>query len=210
VLDLFEVLRCEDDGASTFAHLRGDLPEPSALARVERGRRLVEEQHVGLGEERDREIEPLLVSSREVRGQPTVVGEVEEPDESVCGLNRIGDSLEAGEELEVLPGRETRVMGRTLRYPPDLGTGVVLAPPDQLSLTRRERAGEDREQGRLAGAVGPDESDRFRGVDVEGRRGERDNPPVTARDTAGAQEYGGQRPPPLASSFPRTASTPRL
>src|SRR4029453_5048055 len=60
-LELLEVLRREDNRAAALTDLGGDLPEQAALARVEGRGRLVEEKHLRRGQERDREVEPLLI-----------------------------------------------------------------------------------------------------------------------------------------------------
>ena len=58
-----------------------ELPQALALARVERRARLVEQQHVGLGEQADRDVHALAVAARErahlVAGALAQVGEVE-------------------------------------------------------------------------------------------------------------------------------------
>ena len=42
-----------------------EVPEPGALARVEAGGRLVEQERRRLGEQADRDVDPLLVASGE-------------------------------------------------------------------------------------------------------------------------------------------------
>ena len=60
-------------------------------------------------------------------------------------------ALEAGEEAQVLLHREPPVERRLLRHPADLAAGEA-----DLALVAADDPGEDREQGRLAGAVGAD------------------------------------------------------
>ena len=61
-LELLVVLRGEHDRAPALRVLHGGLPEPPPLRRVERRGRLVQEQHVGVAEQRDREVQPLAVA----------------------------------------------------------------------------------------------------------------------------------------------------
>jgi hypothetical protein len=88
-----------------LAHLRRHLPEPPALPRVEGGSRFIEEENLGLPDERDREVQPLLVSHGEVGCETTVVGELEDADEAVGNRDGVGHALETREEVEVLPRR---------------------------------------------------------------------------------------------------------
>jgi hypothetical protein len=66
-LGLPHVVGGEDDGGPASARERRDeLPELRALARVQRGARLVEQQHGRVGEQPDRDVHPLLVAAREL------------------------------------------------------------------------------------------------------------------------------------------------
>ena len=158
-LRLGDVVGREDHGRAAAGEAEHELPEALALARVEAGRGLVEQQDRGLGEQPDRDVDPLLVAARE---RPDLVvaplgerGLLEHP------LDRrldVVDLLEAGEQAQVLGHRQAPVERRLLRHPADLArgrwtvAGVGLADP-----------GEDREQGRLAGAVGADHREQLAG-----------------------------------------------
>jgi hypothetical protein len=204
LLDLLEVLRGEHHCPLALPHLARHVPEPAPLSWIEGGCRLVEEENVGPREESNGQVEALLVSRGEMSGQAAVVGQLEYADEAAGPLHRVVDILQAGKELEVLSRREPRVVGGSLRHPADLRAPVIAR--GHVALARLERACEDGEQRGLPGPVRPDQGDGLAGVDVQGRRRERDDAPVAAGDAADAQEHGGQRPPPLASS----ASTPRI
>ena len=98
-----------------------ELPQALALARVEAGRRLVEQQHRGLGEQPDRDVDPLLVAARE--GPDLVVAALAEPGLLEHPLDRrvdVGDALEAGEQAQVLGHGQPPVERRLLRHPADL------------------------------------------------------------------------------------------
>ena len=98
-----------------------ELPEPLALARVEPGRGLVEQQHRGRGEQADRDVDPLLVAARErpdlIVAALAQVGLVEHPLDRALD---VVDLLEAGEQAQVLRDREPPVERRLLRHPADL------------------------------------------------------------------------------------------
>ena len=82
---LFEVLRREDERGA-FAHeLAQQVPEIAASARVETGRRLVEEQHLGRRDEARGEVEPAAHAARErLHELGRLVGEAE-PLEQLVG-----------------------------------------------------------------------------------------------------------------------------
>ena len=71
------VLGDEDDRAAAVPDGPRRLPEPRPLPRVERRGRLVEEEHLRVGEERDREVEALAVADREGRRRAVVRRELE-------------------------------------------------------------------------------------------------------------------------------------
>ena len=145
-----------------------------------------------------RDIEALLVPSRELGGQATVVRKVEQADVPVRDLLRLRDSLELGEELEVLARRKALVVRRLLRDPADLGAAMVDGSGRHGAVARVERAGEDGEQRGLAGAVRPDEREGVSRVHLEARGSEGDDAPVPSRDPVRAEERRFQRPTPLA------------
>ena len=62
---LLDVVRGVDDGRALAREAQDELPQARALARIERGARLVEQQHLGLGEQADRDVHALAVAARE-------------------------------------------------------------------------------------------------------------------------------------------------
>ena len=120
---------------------RGSRPVDGSSSRRTAGRR----------EQADRDVHPLLVTARErsdlIRATIAKARLVEHP------LDRALDVvafLEPGEEAQVLLDREAPVEGRLLRDPADLAGHAHAAG------VRIADAGEDREQGRLAGPVRTD------------------------------------------------------
>ena len=166
VLQILQVLGDEHDRATGVTDTARGLPQPPPLAWVERRGRLVEEQHVRVGEEGDRQIETLPVPDGQRRRRAVVVRELEPLEHQL----RIAGLLEPREELEILPRREPPVVGGPLRHPARAHT---LGPLDR-ALARLHRAGEDREQRRLAGAVRPHQGQGLAPVHLEIGRRQRD------------------------------------
>src|SRR5260370_967291 len=61
-----DVVRREDDARAVLDQLRDEAPQPLALARVERRRRLVEQQHARVGEQPDGDVHALAVAAGEL------------------------------------------------------------------------------------------------------------------------------------------------
>ena len=117
--DLLRVLRREHGRAAVGRDRLDELPDARALRRVERGGRLVEEQHLGLGEERDADVHALLLSRRELTGR--AVGRVDGDAREHPLHRRLGivEPFEPGEEPKVLARGEPPVLRRPLRRPAD-------------------------------------------------------------------------------------------
>ena len=62
---LGDVVGREDDARAGGDARVDELPEPRALARIERRRRLVEQQHRGVGDQADRDVDALAVAAGE-------------------------------------------------------------------------------------------------------------------------------------------------
>src|SRR5207248_3605150 len=108
-----------------------------------------------------------------------------EPHDENAGRTRgLALALEAYEQLRVLASREARVIRRPLRHPADPRMR------HDRAFARRERAREDREQRRLAGAVRADERDRLAGKELEVGGSERFHLAEPARDPQRAHERG--------------------
>ena len=179
---LVEVVGGEEDAAARAAHARDELPEAAAPARVERGGRLVEEQHRRLPEQADREVQPLLVPDGELDRAPLLHVEPDLRESTGDGGARVGEAGQAGEELEVLARGEPAVERRPLRHPAHLRGG------GDAAAARAKRAGQDREQRGLAGAVRAAECDHLAGADLQVGRLEHDAAPEPPGHAAGGEE----------------------
>src|SRR5205085_8101122 len=65
LLGLVEVVRREEDGLPELAEGADHLPRRAPRRRVEARRRLVEEDELGIADERDAEVEAPLLTARE-------------------------------------------------------------------------------------------------------------------------------------------------
>src|SRR5262249_29831111 len=156
-LDLLELLADEQQRDTRLTLGLEPFPEPMTLLGVECRGRLVEQKRIGPAEQRAREVEALAFAHRKGAGEDSVQRQLELVEQPL-GHN-LGPflRLEAREELEILARREACVLRRTLRGPPHRSSLAAL----DYALGGLERTGKQREQGRLAGAVGTDECDRL-------------------------------------------------
>ena len=161
------------------AEVANDRNDVADLGRVESGQHLVEQQQLGLGGERTRKLETLAGGDRQgIGGTIEHIGQAEiaadtvgnrkrgiaRPMMKMCAHQDVLAHRQADKRLHDLEGArdaEARQLVRWLaRY--------LLARIADRSLAGAHETGDDREQGRLAGAVRTDQ----RG-DAAGRRGER-------------------------------------
>ena len=116
-LHLLEVVGREDDGAAARGDAVDDLPDAPPLARVERGGGLVEEEHVGPPEQRDRDVEPLQAADREPARRPVRLLEPDRPEQVPRLHLRLRETLEAGEEPRGSPARRGAGRARAAAAP---------------------------------------------------------------------------------------------
>ena len=126
LVGLGKIVGHEDDGPTPFAEERAQLPaELAAEGRVERGERLVEEQHLGVGREGPAERDALLLTSRQLAGPAARQGRQLEPIEDRGRPARsLGLCPAAEPEPDVLRHGQMREEGVALEHvaePPRLG-----------------------------------------------------------------------------------------
>src|SRR5205823_1446858 len=133
------------------------LPRRTPRGRVEPGRRLVQEEELGVADEREREVEPALLAAGE--GADASGALLLEPDERDHLVDVARPSVVAGEERGVLDDREVRVHRGRLEddadpLAPFLGRvlGIRAEHLDAAAVTTPV-ALEDLDAGRLARAV---------------------------------------------------------
>ena len=156
-LDFGDVVGREHDRRPALGERRDELPQALALPGIERCGWLVEQQHGWLGDQPDGDVDALLVAARELCDLLVAAlaqsGQLEHPTDDRFGIGRV---LEPREQPQVLGHRQLRVERRLLRHPAGLVSG-----PAELALVGLEHAGQNRQQRRLAGTVGPDDSDQL-------------------------------------------------
>ena len=156
------------------------VPELLAKLDVDAGGRLVEDEDRRRMDHRLGDQQPALHAARQ--GAGISVGLVLEPDRAQQ-LDRppVGfrDAVEAGLDLERLARREEGIEQDLLRHDSDRPLGVarilvdVEAPDRGAAAALGDQAGEDVDQGRLAGAVGPEQAENAAARDVQGDAVER-------------------------------------
>lgn len=156
------------------------LPELAARDGIDPRCRLVEQQHRGAVDQGTREGQFLLHAARELAGTPLAEGfdlAVDRGDQIVVFGHRRAE--QRGEEGQILLDRQVGVEreapGHVAHAAAD---GPVVAHDIQaVDLgtpgVRLKQRGQQPEEGRLAGAVGPDESEQFAAADGEAHPVER-------------------------------------
>ncbi len=162
-----------------MAELAEDLVELGAhrraRMRVERGQRLVEQQHRRVARERPRESDPLALAARE-RPCTRAPAQVRDP-EALEQLAHIGVArrAEADVRRHVEVGEE-RVLLEQVAHPPPLGREVDAPARVEPRLARDARPGPrpgssspeiDAQHGRLPRARRPDERERRAVADAQ-------------------------------------------
>ena len=176
-LRLVEVVRGQQDrhlaaGAQACDHVEQLVPD----ARVEADRRLVEEEHLRLREQRTRDLEPAtLAAAVPVDGPVDEVGDPERVRE--LGDPRLRnvrlDSPQAGVDVEVATAGQRAVDDRILEDDAACPPGCERLGRDvEAREARRARRGRDRrrqhpDRGRLACTVGAEQAEDLSGGDLE-------------------------------------------
>ena len=96
------------------------VPELAARLRVDAGGRLVEQQQLGLGQDAGAERQALLPAARQRAGQlRSRPSRPELLDGLARRLGRIGDVVDARDELQILPDGQVLVEAEPLRHVAD-------------------------------------------------------------------------------------------
>src|SRR5215218_851508 len=162
-LRLVEVVRREQDRLAELLQRAHDFPRGAPRRRVEAGRRLVEEDQLGVADQREREVQAAQLTARQrarvricLRGQP---GEVEH----LVDVARGG--VEARPVRDRLAHRDVAVHAGALQDDAHALAQLAGALVGVVAENRHDPARaaavalEDLDRRRLAGAVGPEEAE---------------------------------------------------
>jgi hypothetical protein len=171
-LGLVQVRRGEQDRHALGRQLGQRVPELAPRDGIDAGGRLVEQEDARLGHEGAGQGELLLHAAAQPAGQAP--GEALQAKHGQVALpSRLdvahGDTPQLTHVAKVLGHAEVLVQAERLREVADVRARVPRRPAEQLRLARRRlhHATQDLERRRLAGAVGPDESEDLPGADLE-------------------------------------------
>src|ERR1043166_8465346 len=175
-LRFFHEMRRQDEGLALHRQPAHPLPDQVARLRVEAGGGLVQEKHLRVIHQGAREGEPALHAAGErvdLRALPPgEARELEQRPGARPDLARRQAEVAAVHE-EVLGHREVGVQVVGLRHHPDAQPRLARPPrhrlAEQLDVAgiRRDQAKAQPQRGRLAGAVGPEQTEA-----LPGRHGE--------------------------------------
>ena len=204
VLGLVHVGGRNDDREPLVVERVQDLPELAARNGVDARRRFVEEEKVRARQERRDERELLLHAAGEGAGEAGP--ESIEPDAGKKVLRaRRGlvrrNGVEAGPERQVLVHREILVEREALGHESEGDVVAVGAAGRGL-----EQAGDDPEERRLAGAVGPDEREQLAARDREVDAAQRPAAPEGPDELRGADHLAEPAAASPAATFTRTSA----
>jgi hypothetical protein len=193
VLELAHEVARDEDGAALCSEPAEGLAHPLDALRVEADRGLVEDQDLGIAEERNGDPQPLPHPQRERAGSSTTdLRETYEPEHVVRPAGR--DPVALREPAEVAPRRAARVERTRVEKRADhrqrAGDRLVALSPDQGVAGVGRRESEEHLHGRrFSGAVRPDEPGHESGSNRDRQVGERDRSAVSLGDAVGFDHH---------------------
>ena len=165
---LVEVLRGQEHGGAVVDQTPHDLPHRATAARIEAGRRLIEEDDLRRADQGHRQIETATHPTRVRHDDPVGgIGQLE-PLEQLVGAFARGDAgevVQVGHQRQVLSAGQQLIDRRELTGHADRGADRVGLAPDVVSgdtdraVIRIEQRGEDPHHRRLARPVGPQQGE---------------------------------------------------
>src|SRR2546423_787845 len=170
-LGLVEVVRRENDRLAEAAKRAQGLPGLAARVRVEAGRRLVEEDQLGVADEREAEVEAAALPTRKAANY--LVSLLAEADQLDDVVYRTRVRVVAGEQAQALGGCQRLVHRRGLEHDADLlapaAAGKRGVDAEHLDAAAVPLAGalEDLDGRRLARAVRAEQAEDLAALDVE-------------------------------------------
>ena len=161
LLRLVEIVRRQQDRLAELAQLAHRLPCAAARLGIEAGRRLVEEDQLGIADQREREVQPAQLPAGELAA--ALVGLLLQAGEREHLLDVARARIEARPVAQRLARRDVRVDAAGLQHDADslaqraAAAARVEAEHRDLAAAARAVALEDLDRRRLAGAVRPEQ-----------------------------------------------------
>ena len=172
-LDLVQEVRGEQHRPAAVGEVAQQLAHPADPGRVEAVRRLVEDEDLGVAQQRVRDPQPLAHAERVLANALARCGAVEADEvEQAVDTARV-DAHQLGGDRERLAPTTTAVLSGGVEQDPDAAAGVgevsqAAAEHERLAGVRLGEPREHPERRRLAGAVGAEEPGHGSGLDAEG------------------------------------------
>ena len=166
----------QDGHRAPVAQLEHVVQQVAPARRVEAHRGFVHEQEFRAVDQRPRELDPAALAAAEgPRTVPRAVGQAQMTQVLRDPRARLGarKAVQAGVKPQIAGDRHVEVQRRLLEHHAEAGErrhGVaadVAAVDGDFAAVGDEQAGEQLEQGGLAGAVGPEQRDELAGVDAQ-------------------------------------------
>src|SRR5579872_649407 len=170
-LCLIQVMRGEQHGLAELLERLDRSPGVTAGGRVNAGGRLVQEDQLGVADERQGQVQAPQLATRQCAGRGLLLPF--EPRQGDDLIHRPGVGVQRREVLERLPHPDVAVQPGALEHDADPGPqrARALAGIEPEHLDRAAGALpvtlEDLDRGRLPGAVGPEQSEHLAAADVE-------------------------------------------
>jgi hypothetical protein len=197
-LDLAEQVRVQQHADPLLAQPDEQVAHRAPAARVERARRLVEQHEPRVADQRLGDAQPLLHALAHRCHPASALAREADPCEQRLALRR--PAVGAGEALMQLehllgtcPGGEAKQLGEVAGRCPRVAAAGRGAGDLRLATRGPHQAAGDLDQRRLAGAVGPEQSDELARSDLEVDGVERGRLAVALREGAGGEGRGRHR-----------------
>ena len=205
-LCLLHVVRRVEQRLAAPAQLLEVVEDGVSALRIDADRRLVEEQHVGIMDERGRDVQaPLHAAAERARLVPGAIDQADEVQRGVDALveQRARQAVERTEEAQVRCGAEVLVDREFLRHDADatLGVEAVFAQLDaigacadeHLAAVGADQSAEHRDRRRLAGTVWAEQADDLARADGDREVGDDGAVAVRFGQASGFEHLGSLR-----------------
>ena len=176
LLELGKDVAADDDRLAQRPELTKQLAQLHARPRIQSGRRLVEQEHLRIVDQRVGQTQALLHAPRQrLDVRVSLVCQVDQVEQVADHPPPAGggNPIAAAEEVQVLPDLHVVVDAERIRHESRDAAHLVGVPRDRvaadlgLARVRLEQGREDAQGGRLSRAVRPDETEDLARLDRE-------------------------------------------